>query len=190
MPRIFRISLLVLACLLPATTLAALTPAQSSALKAAIQADPTLNALPNEPDSNAAIADAFNAEAAPAFWVLRSSVREAEYTAQPSVDGTVWSWPAYIARSQGERDAWGRMFAATGTVNPSLPNVQQAFADIFSGTAAAPVAQRAHLTACSRRKATRIEKLYATGTGSAATPATMGREGPIGYEDVEAARKS
>jgi hypothetical protein len=167
-----------------------LTPAQLAALKSAIAADPALNALPNDPDSNQAIADAFNAAVAPDFWVLRSLVREAEYTAQPSVDGTTWSWPAYIARSQGERDAWGRMFSATGAVNPSLPNVQQGFADIFSGTAALPVAQRAHLTACSRRKATRAEKLFATGTGSAAAPATMGREGPLSYFDVADARNS
>ena len=29
-----------------------------------------------------------------------------------------------------------------------------------------------------------------TGTGTDATPATMGFEGPIGYQDVEAARNS
>jgi hypothetical protein len=172
-----------------------LAPAQYPALKAAIAADPTLNTLPNEPDSNQAIADAFNAEAAPAFWVWRSSVDESEYTGQPGVDAanagaaTVWSWTAYIARSVGEQNGWARMFAR-GSADPSRANVRQGFADIFSGTSNAAPAQRNHLTVLSKRRATRAEKALAAGTGSFAAPATMGFEGSVNYVDVTAARNS
>lgn len=166
----------------------ALTAAQLQALKADILADATLAARPDTVDDDYAIATAYNATAVPDFWVLRSAVREAEYTASPSPDGTSWSWPAYIARSLQEQGAWTRMFMGTGAVNPSLPNVQQGFADIFSGSQNAAPAQRAHLQACSRRRATRVEKLMATGAGTTAAPATMGFEGAITYQDVLMAR--
>lgn len=165
-----------------------LSPAQLQVLKADILADPVLSARPNTADDAYAIAMAYNTTATPDFWVLRTSVREAEYTSMPSPDGTFWSWPAFIARSLQEQNAWTRMFMGTGAVNPSLPNVQQGFADIFSGTQNAAPAQRAHLLACSRRKATRAEKLFATGTGSTAAPATMGYEGSLTYIDVQNAR--
>lgn len=170
-----------------------LTAAQLPALRAAIAADPTLAAIPNTPDSNQTIADAFNAVSSPAFYVWRSSVSEAEFTGLPGVDvanagaATVWSWTAFIARSVGEQNGWARMFAS-GTVNPSRANVRQGFADIFSGSANAAPAQRNHLTVLSKRAATRAEQLYATGTGSYAAPATLGFEGLITYVDVSSAR--
>src|SRR5258708_243964 len=52
---------------------AGLTSAQLGTLKTAIAADGTLAALPNDPDSNPSISDAFNAEAVPTFWPLRPS---------------------------------------------------------------------------------------------------------------------
>lgn len=165
-----------------------LTTAQLASLKAAIAADPTLNALPNSSGDNWAIADAFGLPASPDFWVWRTDISESDCTARASVDGTNWSWTAYIARSQGERDGWGRMFSA-GSIDASQANVRQAIADIFSGTGVAAT-QRTHLLTVARRKATRVEKLFATGTGSTAAPATMGREGPISYTDVTDARNS
>ena len=39
-----------------------------------------------------------------------------------------------------------------------------------------------------KRGATRLEKLYTTGTGTEASPATLDVEGPIGYQEVMAAR--
>lgn len=165
-----------------------LSPAQLQALKADIAADPSLAALPNTGENDFTIAAAYNLTATPDFWVWRTAVREAEYTASPSPDGTLWSWPAYIARSVGEQNAWGRMFMGNASVNPSLPNIQQGFADIFSGTQNSAPAQRTHLMACSRRKATRAEKVFAVGTGSTAAPATMGYEGAIDYTIVLTAR--
>jgi hypothetical protein len=75
-----------------------------------------------------------------------------------------------------------------GAIDPSRANVRQGFNDIFSGTQNNAAAQRTHLLTVSRRKATRAEKLFATGTGSTAAPAALGYEGAVLGVDVEAAR--
>lgn len=169
-----------------------LTPAQLATLKADIAADVVLNAMPANSDGAFAIAEIYNALASPEFWVWRTNVGQAEIVSAISVDGTTFSWPQFIARTVQEQAGWREMFADGGWVNPSLPNVRQGFADIFSGAQAGPTAQRAHLLAIARRKATRIEKLFSTGTGSAAVPATMDAnfQGPISWNDVQSARNS
>ena len=132
-------------------------------------------------------ADALNATASPDFWVWRTSVSKHELVTQPSVDGTTFTWAGngFITRSVGEQTCWSELFNSTLTTNPSLPNVRQAFSDIFSGTGNA-AANRTHLLAAGRRKATLAEKLLATGTGSTASPATMGSgaEGEVSSQDV------
>lgn len=165
-----------------------LSTAQQAVVKADILADPTLNSQPNNSDGAFAIADAYNVAAVIDFWVWRTSVTEAECVGTNSVDGTTWSWTSYIGRSQGERDGWREMFADTGRINPAQANIRQGLADIFSGAGGA--AQRTHLLAIARRKASRIERLLATGTGSTAAPATMGFEGPVIYQDILTARNS
>ena len=47
-----------------------------------------------------------------------------------------------------------------------------------------------YIMALAKRDATRAEKLFSTGTGSDATPATMTFEGSLSYSDVSAARNS
>jgi hypothetical protein len=170
-----------------------LTTAQLQALKADILADVALAPLfDGNSDKSFSIAAAYNANASPDFWVWRTSVSKAEYHNATSVDGTTFNWTGtgYITRAQGERDAWNAIFNGTGYANPSLPQVRQAVADIFSGNTAPAPANRTHLLATSRRKANRAEKLFATGTGSAASPATMGYEGSISYNDVLQAKNS
>ena len=148
---------------------------------------------------DASIANFYNQLTSPDFWVWRSSVTQAEYVGDVSVDGTSWSWTSYIGRSQGERDGWRELFAETTptggigaaparSVNPSKANVRQGVADIFSG--AGGTAQRTHLLAVSRRKSTRGETLFAVGTGSTVSPATMGFEGSITYLDVARALRN
>jgi hypothetical protein len=164
-----------------------LSAAQLVALKNDIAADPVLNAQPRNSDGADAVAKAYNLPATPDFWVWRSSVSLDEYVNSVSVDGTTFSWTGtgYITRAQGERDAWVAMFQATGSANPSLANVRQAVADIFSGNTAPAPANRTHLLTISRRKASRAEKLFATGTGSTGTPATMGWEQPGGLTGLD-----
>lgn len=150
-----------------------------------------INAIPNDSgDGNLAVASWYNLAASPYFWVWRTSVTKGEYVNGTSVDGTTFSWTGagFITRSQGERDAWREMFNWTNTVNPSLAQVRQAFTDIFSGATAPAPANRTHMATISRRTASNGEKLFATGTGSTASPAVMGFEGSISLQDVNSAR--
>jgi len=112
------------------------------------------------------------------------SCRSSTAAAPPTVDGTTWNYTIYIARSQGERDCWGDMFSDRAGVNPSLPNVRQGWADIFSGGPG--TAQRTHLLAMARRLANRGEKIYATPQSPASTssPSTLTFEGTFSYDDV------
>ena len=169
-----------------------LTPAQKATLKAHIDASGDLNVYPNTNDGNATIAGLLNLDAAPTFWAWRTSVSKAEYTQTTSVDGTTFNWTGagFITRAQGERDAWRELFGEDGTVNPSLSNVRQAFADIFSGGTVPAPANRTHLSTVSRRVATRGERVFATGTGSTATPGFFTLEGTLTRVDVEEARNS
>ena len=156
-----------------------LTPAQKAALAADVQADQAAKALYDGGDMGA-LATYYNQDASPDFWVWRTAVAESDYTGLVSPDGTTWSWTTYINRSQAERDGWARLFASSyGYTNPSQLNVRQGVADIFSGAGGA--AQRTHLLAMSRRKATRFEKVFATGTGSTLSPATLVLEGNVDY---------
>lgn len=166
-----------------------LTTAQLATLKSDIAGDQTLNAFPNNDDGNFAIAAIYNIVQSTPFWVWKSSLAELDIVSVTTGDGTVWSWTAFINRSQGERDAWSAMVRG-GVINPSLLNVRQAVADIFSGAANSAPAQRTHLLTIARRQATRVEQLFATGTGSTAAPATMAFEGPLAPSDVTMARAS
>lgn len=163
-----------------------LTPAQSQTLKTDIAADSVLNALPNTSDDAFAIADIYGLNASPDYWVWRTLVPDSEIYEATTADATVWSWTIFIARSQGERDAWRQMVSMKGGINASLANVRAGLADIFSG--AGGLAQRTHLLTVGRRKARRIEKLFAAGAGTTAAPSVMGFEGTISFADVMSAR--
>ena len=145
-----------------------LTPAQLATLKTWLTAN--ASGLQDE-----AAANLLNALASPAFWVWRTSVTKSELVNSTSVDGTTFAWTGtgFITRSVGERDAWRELFNGVQSINPSLPNVRQAFTDIFSGATAPAPANRTHLATVSRRRATVAEQLFATGTGSTASPAVM-----------------
>lgn len=168
-----------------------LTTGQLTTLKADIIADGTLNAQPQNSDGAFAIAAVYNQIVAPDFWVWKSSVTKNDFTTGVSVDATTFIWVGngFITRSVGEQAAWQELFNGSGGVNPSLANVRQAFTDIFSGTGNA-ASNRTHLATMARRKATRAEKLFATGTGSTGSPAVMAVEGNLSYQDVQAARTS
>lgn len=150
-----------------------LTPQQRTALAADIAADPALAALQAQGNLGG-LAGAYNMQAAPAFVVERTSLSRHEILTAVSSTGSTFAWAGagYITRSQGERDAFREMFNSTGSVNPSLPSIKAAFADIFSGAGGA--ANRAHIAALSKRPATRFEKLFAVGVGSDAAPAALG----------------
>ena len=163
-----------------------LTQQQKDAIIADIEATPELKAIKdgtNPYDAAVAIADWYNQLAAPDFFVWKSVLDEHTVYGQTSDDATTWSWTAYIGRSVAERDAWRQMFNSIHSINPSLPQVRAGITDIFSGTGAAAVAQRAHINSLMRRKAMRIEKLLATGQGTVANVATA-PDGPISQGDI------
>ena len=165
-----------------------LTTAQNLAIKNDILATPELNAFISTPDGASGIADLYNKVATPDFIVWKTRLHEQDITSLTSAESTVWSWTAFIARSVGEQTGWARMFNGTYTINPSLLQVRNAITDIFSGGTG--VAQRTHITAISKEKSTRIEKLLATGTGSTADPATRVHVGNITPTEVYKARNS
>lgn len=175
-----------------------LTPAQLTTLKADITAKMAVgqpleayaSTSPTNPDANAAIAIYYKGIASPDYWVWRTSVTKGELVNSVGPDGTTFTWVGngFITRSAGEQTAWRELFNGTNTVNPSLANVRNAFADIFSGTGNA-ASNRTHMLAVARRKATIIEKLLATGLGTTASPSVMGFESHVlTAGDIEAAR--
>jgi len=157
-----------------------LTPAQLATLKADILADSTLNANPNTPDGNQAIADAYNALAAPTWTVWKTNVSINEV-------GKKFNGAELAGLTTGNQTRLQTVAAyLAGGVNPSLLDNRQFFDDIFSG--AGGVTTRANLLALWKRSSLRAEKLYSTGTGSVAAPATMTFEGTVSYIEVTNAR--
>ena len=163
-----------------------LTLTQLQALKAAIDADPALSSQPDNPDGHAAIVAAFKAIAVPDFWVWRTSVSRADLYSATSPNGTTWNWTTFKNQSATEQGAWREMFMGD-RADFSKPNVRAGVAAIFTGSAQANE-QRDHCLAIGRRLANRLEKLFATGTGSTSVPATMVIEGSLEATDVETAR--
>lgn len=165
-----------------------LTTEQLATLKAAILAETDAAFVAaRTAGATGAMADFYNQTASPAFYVWRKSLSRHEILTGTSDGGTTFAWAggAYITRSQGERDAFREMFNSTGSVDPSLASIQAAFADIFSGTGGA--GNRAHITAMSRRPATRAERLFATGTGSKAAPGVAVYEGTVSGDEISLA---
>lgn len=164
----------------------ALTTQQLAALKAGINADPELAAFPNNSDGAFGIAALLNLEASPAFYIWRSNVPVDEIM----LNG--FDWTRVDNLTVGKARIWDWMMR-TGSINPPQANVRAGVLATFS-TAGDLNNRLAVFTHC-QRKATRAEKLLATGSGTSATeqgvgPATAGFEGNLSYQDVEAARNS
>ena len=155
-------------------------------LKADIAADPVFSTMPNGPDEAFTIAAAYNATAVPDFYVWKSSVAESEIL-NNGMDFTLVD-----GLSQGRRDEWSEWIFKFGSCNPSKPNIRAGIIDVWSGNAAKNAVQLQVWGHC-QKLATRGEKLFATGTGTAAIvggtgPGTTTLDQPISYTDVLAAR--
>lgn len=157
-----------------------LTPAQLATLKAAILADPVLAVIPNTPDGAVAIADAMNLNAVPDFTVWKTRVTVTQIG--DKINGTELA--GLIQLNVTRLQAVAQL--SPDGVNPSLLDRRQFFDDIFSGAGGATT--RSQLLALWKRLATRAEKLYATGTGTNPSPATLTFEGGITLQDVQDAR--
>lgn len=161
-----------------------LTLTQLQALKAAIEADATLSSQPATSDGAFAIAAALNQLAVPDFIVWRSNVTQDE------IMQNGFDWVRVDNLSVGKARIWEWLFAnEQRSINPSKANVRAGIAEVWKGTAADLAVQAVVLGHC-KRAASRAEKVLATGTGSDASPANLGFEGVLAYQDVEAARAS
>lgn len=160
----------------------ALTTAQLATLKAAILADPVLAAQPMTSAGSNVIADAMNLAASPTWTVWKTNV--SINAIGDKINGTEL---AGLSSLNTTRLQMVVMLSPSG-VNPSLADRRQFFDDIFSG--AGGTNTRAALLILWKRTATRVEKLFSTGTGSDAAPATLTFEGVLSSADVQLARES
>lgn len=155
-----------------------LTPAQLVTLKAAIAADSALSVIPQTPDGAFAVKNALNLAAVPAFIVWKSRVTQDE------IMQNGFDWTRVDNLSVGPARVWEWMFAnADRSINPSKVNVRAGIEAVWKGVAA-DLAVRAAVYVHCKRSATRAEKLFATGEGTTAVPATMVFEGALGYLDI------
>ena len=159
-----------------------MTPAQLVTLKAAILADPVLNAYPQNSDGAYNMAIFLDQPATPDFIVWKTSVDPDE------VMKNGMDWTRVDNLSVGKARIWDWM-SRLGTFNPSKTNIRAGIDAAWVGTAA-DLAVRAMVYTHCKRLATKAEKLFASGTGSDAAPAVMTIEGRLQYSDIEQARSS
>lgn len=153
-----------------------LTPAQKTTLKADILANSDANTIYENGDLSA-LASLYNLAASPEFVVWKTKVMRQEIL-QNGFD-----WTRLDNLSVGLARVWDSMFFDTGSLNPSKANVRAGIEEVWKGTAA-DLAVRAAVYVHCKRPSTRIERLFATGTGSTAVPGLLVYEGPLGFGDL------
>lgn len=153
-----------------------LTTAQLTTIKADVLADPVLSTLTASSDSVNQIIAAMVAPKSPAFIVWKSKVPIGA-----------------IGKAFNSSELGGLTTANTNRlmalahylldgIDPSQASNRAFFDDIFSGTNG--TFTRPALAVLWKRQASRLEALLAVGTGTDASPATLGYEGGITYSEV------
>lgn len=195
-----------------------MTPTQLTALKADIAANTNtipagkpwtgafagqqVKDVPDNGDGNAAIAGWYSDSASPDYWVWNSSVSRFVIYNEDSDIPSSWDWTFYKNQSVTEQGAWREMFMGD-SADFSKVGLRAGIGKIF--TAGSSV-NRDHALAKGRRKAARIEKLFAIAVVN--PPANSGNDGIVGNrgkttnpdvavfqgsitgDDVQAARQS
>lgn len=163
-----------------------LTTAQLQALKAHILASPDLAPISSGPSTDyQTVADRLNIAAAPDFYCWRQSMQTSEI-------GRIISYVALAAMTTANLDRV-RTFDTLNpeSFDPGRADIRQYMAETFSGALGGQgQATRDALEAAYRDKATRAEKVLATGTGSFAVPAAFGWEGSVDTSIVAQAMAS
>ena len=159
-----------------------LTTAQQLILKADIEADPVLSLKALNSDGSYDIATAYNKIITPEFYAWRTDVQVDEIM-RNGID-----WTQVDNLSVGKARIWDWM-AKLGTLNAAKVNIRAGIDAVWVGTAPM-LAVRAAIYLHCNRATTRLEKLFATGTGTQVSPATMVVEGTISYQDVDLARSN
>lgn len=159
----------------------ALTTAQRATLKAYVQANGALNSAWLA-GNMAELERHFNALAVPDFTVWKTNVPIADVGMR--INGAELGGLTQVNNVRLQTIA---LYLAAG-VNPSLADHRAFFDDIFSGSGG--VNTRAALLILWKRLATNAEKLFSTGTGSNAVPATLSHEGYLSDGEIQAAMQS
>lgn len=179
------------------------TPAQITAIKAAIAADPVMASASPSDDGSDLIASRFNALASPVFTVWQSTTTAADISnaivwASLTPSDTPDTTQIYANRAlqcQAKQINVQTMIQGRDTIASGKPNIraglQDALTGLPSGAAGATIgAGWAAVKAAMTRPSTVLEKLLTTGAGTAAAPSDLVFEGKIGYAEISAIRSA
>ena len=153
-----------------------LTTGQKATLKAFIEADATLSQLAANREVYQEILDALHSLAEPDYIVWRSSLSP-DLARQAIVSGDQLAQLDNLAASK--RDSL--IYAFSGPINCASSAVRGAI-DNLCGT---QNVLKAALTAAMKRKATVLEKLFAVGSGTDASPSTLVVETALSLPELE-----
>lgn len=156
-----------------------MTPAQLQTLKTFINQTPAWQALPLTQSSAQTVATALNLAAAPSFTVWKSNV--SLVATGLAFNGAEF---ATVTSANHTRMQTIAQYYPSG-YNAASADVRAMWNDIMS----AKTLTLAALLALWKRFATVAEKLFATGTGSDPSPATLVFEGVLSADDVAQARE-
>ena len=113
------------------------------------------------------VAEWYNEPRVPSLVVWKTSLQLEEITSNG------FDWVRVDNLSVGKARIWEWMFGSEDkSINPSKPNIRAGIAEVWKGTAADLAVQATVLKHC-KRPATRIQALFAVGTGTMEAPATM-----------------
>lgn len=160
-----------------------LTTSQLSELKIFILADPTLSAYAAQ-NAVGPIVSLLNTAADPAFIVWKT------FVSQDEIMKNGFDWVQVDNLTVGKARIWEWLFDnQQKSINPSKANVRAGIDEAWKGTAAMLAVRAAVYVHC-KRAATVAEKLFSTGTGSDASPATTDLTSQVTDYDVEQALKT
>lgn len=179
-----------------------LNTTQLQTLKAYIAADPVLSLEPMNGDGDYNIAKALNQIVAPAFQVWSSNVRTqdifdaiiwANLTPAQTVDGTQ-AWLNRTMLCQSKQFNLQTILTGRETIDATKVSIRNGIQDALTGLPSKTdgTTQGAGWAAVQlilQRTATVAEKIFATGTGTTASPATVVITN-ISSGDVNSARNS
>ena len=176
-----------------------MTPAQLTTLGAYIAAQPDLNTYQLGLDQAYAIASLLNQPSTFVVWATTTSAANmsdaivwADLTPTDAPDGTqVWLDRAMAC--QGKQFNLQILLASRDQISTGKANVRAGFQDALtnvpSGVGGALVsAGWVTMKTVMQRNASRVESVFATGTGTTASPGALVWEGQIDPQTVQAAR--
>ena len=178
-----------------------MTPEQYAALKANILANPTLVQYVTDGRINALVA-AYNAESSPPFTVWEDETSKADvfdaivwanFTPADDADGSQLFNNRALVCLIKQNNVLGLL--SIDPVATGKPNVRAGLSDSLLNVPSAAGGNKqsagwAAVKDAISRIATRAEKLFATGTGSVASPGTLVFLGDVTDADIEAALRS